>query len=173
MRVTGFRLPSERCRRQPQCRTLVRRSRRSFGFRVFGVRNRLCYDTPLARKFATAQRGLATIRRQFRRFVAGDKCRGSQDWRYDGQLVKALIDCLTVGVYANTRGTHPMTKLSEYLHTAASAEYLGVAQNTLRKWAALGRLPMHRNPANGYRLFKRSDLDKFLKETAKPVNSGI
>ena len=138
-----------------------------------GVRNRLCDVTPLARKFATAQRGLATIRRQFRRFVAGDKCRGSQDWRYDGQLVKALIDCLTVGAYANTRGTHPMTKLTEYLHTAASAEYLGVAQNTLRKWAALGRLPMHRNPANGYRLFKRSDLDKFLKETAKPVNCGI
>ena len=66
-----------------------------------------------------------------------------------------------------------MTKLTEYLHTAAAAEYLGVAQNTLRKWAALGRLPMHRNPANGYRLFKRSDLDKFLKETAKPVNCGI
>jgi excisionase family DNA binding protein len=66
-----------------------------------------------------------------------------------------------------------MTKLTEYLHTAAAAEYLGVAQNTLRKWAALGRLPMHRNPANGYRLFKRSDLDKFLKKAAKPVNSGI
>ncbi len=64
-----------------------------------------------------------------------------------------------------------MTKLTEYLHTAAAAEYLGVAQNTLRKWAARGEIPMHRNPANGYRLFKRSDLDKFLKKTAKPVNN--
>ena len=62
-----------------------------------------------------------------------------------------------------------MTKLSDYLHTAAAAEYLGVAQNTLRKWAARGEIPMHRNPANGYRLFKRSDLDKFLKKAAKPI----
>jgi len=64
-----------------------------------------------------------------------------------------------------------MTKLSEYLHTAAAAEYLGVAQNTIRKWAASGDIPVHRNPANGYRLFKRSDLDKFLKKTAKPVKT--
>jgi excisionase family DNA binding protein len=62
-----------------------------------------------------------------------------------------------------------MTKLSDYVHTAAAAEYLGVAQNTLRKWAARGDLPMHRNPVNGYRLFKRTDLDKLLKKVAKPV----
>jgi len=64
-----------------------------------------------------------------------------------------------------------MTKLSEYLHTAAASEYLGVAQNTIRKWAARGDIPVHRNPANGYRLFKRSDLDKFLEKTAKPVKT--
>ena len=63
-----------------------------------------------------------------------------------------------------------MSKLTDYLHTAAAAEYLGVSQNTIRKWASRGDIPMHRNPANGYRLFKRSDLDKFLKTTAKPVN---
>ena len=62
-----------------------------------------------------------------------------------------------------------MPKLTEYLQTAAAAEYIGVAQNTLRKWAARGEIPMQRNPANGYRLFKRSDLDRFLKKTAKPV----
>jgi hypothetical protein len=37
-------------------------------------------------------------------------------------------------------------QILEYLHTAAAAEYLGVAQNTLRKWAARGDIPMHRNP---------------------------
>ena len=63
-----------------------------------------------------------------------------------------------------------MPKLTEYLQTAAAAEYIGVAQNTLRKWAARGEIPMHRNPANGYRLFKRSDLDRFLKKTGQPVN---
>jgi excisionase family DNA binding protein len=62
-----------------------------------------------------------------------------------------------------------MDKLTEYLHTAAAAEYLGVAHNTIRKWAALGEIPMHRNPANGYRLFKRRDLDAFLKKTARPI----
>ena len=62
-----------------------------------------------------------------------------------------------------------MTKLSEYVKTAEAAEILGVAQNTLRKWAERGDIPMHRNPANGYRLFRRSDLDRFLKKTAKPV----
>jgi len=42
-----------------------------------------------------------------------------------------------------------MTKLSDYVKTAEAAEILGVAQNTLRKWAAEGKIPMHRNPANG------------------------
>ncbi|MBM4088334.1 MAG: helix-turn-helix domain-containing protein [Planctomycetes bacterium] len=63
----------------------------------------------------------------------------------------------------------PTTKLTDYMQTAAAAEYLGVHQNTLRKWAGRGDIPMHRNPANGYRLFKRGDLDKFLQKAAKPV----
>ena len=64
-----------------------------------------------------------------------------------------------------------MTKLTEFLHTAA-AEYIGVAQNTIRKWAERGEIPMHRNPANGYRLFKRSDLNKFLQKVSRPVNAN-
>ncbi|MCA9190421.1 MAG: helix-turn-helix domain-containing protein [Planctomycetales bacterium] len=63
-----------------------------------------------------------------------------------------------------------MPKLTEYLHTAAAAEYIGVAQNTLRKWVARGEILMHRNPANGYRLFKRSDLDRLLAKAGKPGN---
>ena len=65
----------------------------------------------------------------------------------------------------------PTAKLTEYLHTAAAAEYLGVAQNTIRKWAARGDIPMHRIPVNGYRLFKRSDLEKLLKKAAKPARA--
>ena len=63
------------------------------------------------------------------------------------------------------------TKLTEYVQTAEAAEILGVAQNTLRKWAKRGEIPMRRNPANGYRLFRRADLDKFLNKTAKPVKT--
>ncbi len=63
-----------------------------------------------------------------------------------------------------------MTKLTDYVQTAEAADILGVSQNTLRKWAEQGEIPMHRNPANGYRLFKRSDLDKFLTKVGQPVN---
>jgi excisionase family DNA binding protein len=55
------------------------------------------------------------------------------------------------------------------MHSAEAVEYLGVHHNTLRKWAAHGENPMHRNPMNGYRLFKRTDLDTLLKKAAKPV----
>ena len=40
---------------------------------------------------------------------------------------------------------------------------------TVRTWAADGKIPMHRNPANGYRLFKRNDLLAFLKRIETPV----
>lgn len=64
-----------------------------------------------------------------------------------------------------------MTKLSEYVKTAEAAEILGVSQNTLRAWAEAGKIPMRRNPANGYRLFARKDLERFLTEIAKPKNT--
>lgn len=32
-----------------------------------------------------------------------------------------------------------------------------------------GRIPVRVNPANGYRLFRREDLESFLKDTAKPT----
>ncbi|MBM4000559.1 MAG: helix-turn-helix domain-containing protein [Planctomycetes bacterium] len=59
-----------------------------------------------------------------------------------------------------------MTKLSDYVKTAEAAEILGVSQNTLRAWSEAGKIPVHRNPANGYRLFLRTDLDKFLRKVA-------
>lgn len=61
-----------------------------------------------------------------------------------------------------------MIKLSEYVKIAEAAEILGVSQNTLRNWSEAGKIPTHRNPANGYRLFRRSDLEKFLANVAKP-----
>ena len=55
-----------------------------------------------------------------------------------------------------------MQKVSDYVMTAEAAEILGVSQNTLRGWAEQGKIPMRRNPANGYRLFQRKDLVAFL-----------
>jgi excisionase family DNA binding protein len=60
-------------------------------------------------------------------------------------------------------------KLSEYVKVAEAAEILGVSLGTVRTWAADGKIPMHRNPANGYRLFKRNDLLAFLKRIETPV----
>ena len=55
-----------------------------------------------------------------------------------------------------------MQKLSEYVMTVDAADILGDSQNTLQIWEADGKIPMHRSPANRYRLFLRSDLEKFL-----------
>ncbi len=62
-----------------------------------------------------------------------------------------------------------MQKLDEYMKIATAAEFLGICQNTLRKWADQGRVAVRVNPANGYRLFRREDLETFLREAAKPV----
>jgi excisionase family DNA binding protein len=61
------------------------------------------------------------------------------------------------------------TKLSEYVKVAEAAEILGVSQGTVRAWAETGKIPMHKNPANGYRLFKRSELEQFLDQIDKPT----
>ncbi len=61
-----------------------------------------------------------------------------------------------------------MKKLTDYVKTAEAAEILGVSQNTLRKWASAGVIMMRRNPANGYRLFKRADLERFLNKVERP-----
>jgi excisionase family DNA binding protein len=65
-----------------------------------------------------------------------------------------------------------MKNLSEYVKTAEAAQILGVAQNTLRKWGEQGDIPVHRNPANGYRLFKREDLMRFLKKIDQSSKPG-
>ena len=60
-----------------------------------------------------------------------------------------------------------MEKLSEYVKIAEAALILGVSQNTLRAWAASGKVPVTRNPVNGYRLFRRSDLEQLLREISE------
>ena len=60
-----------------------------------------------------------------------------------------------------------MEKLDAYLTIKQAARFLGVAPNTLRNWGRDGKVPMHRNPVNGYRLFKKSDLEKLLRDTER------
>jgi len=57
-----------------------------------------------------------------------------------------------------------MPKLDAYLTIKEAAEFLSVSPNTLRNWHRDGKIPVHRNPMNGYRLFKKSDLEELLKQ---------
>jgi excisionase family DNA binding protein len=61
------------------------------------------------------------------------------------------------------------TRVSEYVKVAEAAQILGVSQGTVRAWAEAGKIPMHKNPANGYRLFKRSELEHFLEQLERPA----
>ncbi len=70
-------------------------------------------------------------------------------------------------------GPNPHENLSEYVNTAKVAQILAVARNTLRKWAEQGDIPVHRNPANGYRLFKREVLMRFLKKIDQSSKPGV
>lgn len=65
-------------------------------------------------------------------------------------------------------GVSAVTKLCDYVKTSEAAEILGVSINTIRTWAAAGKIRVARNPANGYRLFRRDDLKKFLSRAARP-----
>lgn len=56
--------------------------------------------------------------------------------------------------------------LREYVKVAEAAKILGVSQGTVRTWAEAGKIPMQKNPANGYRLFRRDDLLEFLDKIA-------
>ena len=80
-----------------------------------------------------------------------------------------VFDTLTPHVEFQSIRGWIVPKLSEYVKVAEAAEMLGVSLGTVRTWAADGKIPMHRNPANGYRLFKREELEKFLRNIAKPI----
>lgn len=54
-----------------------------------------------------------------------------------------------------------------YLTVSEASKYLGVSPLTLRNWDKKGKLVAHRHPANNYRLYKISDLEKFLEKIDK------
>jgi len=56
-----------------------------------------------------------------------------------------------------------MAKLHEFLRISQAAKHLGVPANTLRNWENDGKIRSVRHPVNGYRLFRREDLDALLK----------
>lgn len=55
-------------------------------------------------------------------------------------------------------------KIYDYLKIKDAATLVGVSPGTLRNWEREGKLKAHRNPNNGYRLYRREDLELLLKE---------
>ena len=55
-----------------------------------------------------------------------------------------------------------MSIREEYATVHQAAEILGVALNTVRAWGESGKIPEYRHPMNGYRLYRRQDLEKVL-----------
>ena len=59
-----------------------------------------------------------------------------------------------------------------YVKVHEAAEILGVAPNTIRAWGATGKIPEHRHPANGYRLYKRADLQEIIRQIERSIGGG-
>lgn len=57
-----------------------------------------------------------------------------------------------------------MSIRNTYVKVQEAAEMLGVAPNTIRAWGATGKIPEHRHPANGYRLYKKADLEHVIRQ---------
>lgn len=62
----------------------------------------------------------------------------------------------------NSKHGSPPINFRDYLLIKDSAEFLGVSPATLRNWERAGKIPAYRHPINGYRLFRKSDLDALL-----------
>jgi excisionase family DNA binding protein len=53
-------------------------------------------------------------------------------------------------------------RLDEYLTVSQAAEFLGVSPSTLRNWDKAGKVKAGRHPVNGYRLYRREELQKLM-----------
>ena len=60
-----------------------------------------------------------------------------------------------------------MERLDDCLRIQEAAAFLGVAPNTLRNWGREEKIPEFRHPVNGYRLYRRSDLEEVLRQVSR------
>ena len=54
-------------------------------------------------------------------------------------------------------------QLNGYLTVKEAAAYLGASPATLRNWDRAGKLTPCRHPVNGYRLYRKEDLERILR----------
>jgi len=53
-------------------------------------------------------------------------------------------------------------RLNDYLTVGEAARFLGVSPSTLRNWDRAGKVKAGRHPVNGYRLYRREDLQRLM-----------
>ena len=58
-------------------------------------------------------------------------------------------------------------KFKDYLTVKEAAKILGINPETLRRWDNSKKFKSYRHPVNGYRLYKRKQLEKLLKKIKK------
>lgn len=56
---------------------------------------------------------------------------------------------------------------ADYLTVGEAASLVGVSRSTLRNWDRAGKLKAFRHPMNGYRLYRREDLEDLLEALSK------
>ena len=56
-----------------------------------------------------------------------------------------------------------MESFKDFLTIKEAAEFVGVSAETLRNWDRRGKLVPTRHPVNGYRLYRKIDLEDLLK----------
>ncbi len=60
-----------------------------------------------------------------------------------------------------------MRRIQDYVTVTRAAELLGVSASTVRNWDRSGKLKAARNPMNGYRLYRREDIQSLLARIQK------
>ena len=60
----------------------------------------------------------------------------------------------------------PTATLKDYLTIKDAARLIGVNPTTLRRWDKRGKLKSHRHPINRYRLYRKKDLEVFLRHVS-------
>ena len=62
--------------------------------------------------------------------------------------------------------------INKRYYTVSEAAYIiGVTPLTLRNWDNAGKLNAQRNPINNYRMYKSSDIERFLRRMEGPKNT--
>ncbi len=65
-----------------------------------------------------------------------------------------------------------MSAFRDYIKIKEASALLGVTTTTLRNWDRRGKLIAMRHPINGYRIYRRSDLEALL-DNLRNQESGL